>query len=221
MKNLILTTLLLLSATTFSVASMINTDFFSLNFECITNNNLTNAQIGESQFTLGITNEGVDENQIMFVFSNQGPDQSVISEIYFDNDSPELLSFDSFNEIDVVDIIDYNVGADPSNLPGGQTISFTADDSFEPSKPQPKNGINVGESLGIVFTLGTGETFDSIIEALCNDEIVVGIHSIGFANDGSESFVTKIPPVSVPEPSTISLMLLGLLSIAFARKRKK
>lgn len=207
--------LVLFSVLVLFVISGVSAGYVQFDFSCITNNNLTNAIIGQTQFTVSVTNEGLNGDEVMFVFENLGPEQSSISEIYFDDGPPELLSFNSFKEISVINDISFEVGATPGNLPGGQGIAFTADHIYQPNNPEPKNGINSGESLGIVFTLFSGTTFSDVIAAIQGRDLAVGIHAIGFENGGSESFVM------VPEPSTFSLIFMGLFMIGFVRLRKK
>ena len=66
--------------------------------------------------------------------------------------------------------------------------------------PAQPNGVNPGESLGIVFDLIGGQAFADTIAALADGGLRIGIHVQGFEDGGSESFVNNGPT----EPGTIA-----------------
>ncbi len=186
-------------------------------FDNITNNNATNASVGEAQLTMDVTQSGLN---ILFMFLNSGPAASSITDIYFDDDVP-LLSFAGFQSSAGVS---FDQGAAPPNLPGGQEplYHFSSNYAYDSNSPAQPNGVNPGEYLGILFAYINAD-FQGIINALANQSLRVGIHVQGFADGGSESFINGPPPnTPVPEPATMLMIGTGLIGLAgISRKRLK
>jgi len=93
-------------------------------------------------------------------------------------------------------------------------MSLSADSDPE---VQP-NGVNPGETLGILFDLLGGGTFTGVRAELDSEALRIGIKVQGYSGGGSESFVNNGPvnngPVNgVPEPATIFLLGIGLLGV--------
>ncbi len=192
-------------------------------FECITNNNLMDATIGEAQLFMNV--EDANNAQVLFTFTNKGVDNCVITDIYFDDDMP-MLQHNSFNYNGDVLYQTMQINGN-QNLPGaggnGNNVSFSADYGDSPKKQGGvHNGIDQNESLEILFDLIEYEqnlfyTFGDIITALNNGSIKVGLHVQTFDGDGSESFINNNP---VAEPATLFLLGAGLIGVAgFSRKK--
>ena len=184
-------------------------------FGNITNNLAGDAAIGEAQLSMDVTANG--EN-ILFLFSNSGPADSSITDIYFDDDVP-LLQFSAFVYYSTGGVA-YSVGAAPPDLPGG-SLSFSADYAYDSDSGNPgvqANGINPGEQLGLLFDY-CGVGFDQVIAALESGGLNVGIHVQGFESGGSESFTTN-SPAPVPEPATVLLLGIGLISLTGIRRKQ-
>lgn len=184
-----------------------------IGFDCLTNNLAGDCAIGEAQLTVEVTDTGGDT--VRFHFRNAGPEASSISEVYFDDGS--LLALSSVTNGPGVEFVP---DANPPNLPGGEGAipPFQVTEGFlAESVPSPvMNGVGPSEWVMIHFELQDGRTFADVIDDLTTGELRIGIHVIGFASGGSESFVN----VPVPEPGTGLLLGVGLLAIRFGRQRR-
>lgn len=178
-----------------------------LDFTPVTRNNPASGLIGAAQFHLTIED---DAGLINFTFANQGPDNCTISEIYFDDDNL-LQPGTIFNPAG----IQFQAGANPPNLPGGNNItpgfSATPALSIQAHAPAQKNGINPGASLTLRCALQEGRTVADFYQALNDGALRIGLHANGFPTLNSEAFV------NAPEPATLALILAGLL----CRRRKR
>jgi hypothetical protein len=183
----------------------------TIGFECLTNNDPGDCAIGESQFSVDVTDQG--GGIVRFHFTNAGPDASVLSEVYFDDGSLLALS----NVIDGPGV-DFEPDASPPDLPGGEEAipPFEVTEGFlAESVPSPVvNGAGPNEWVKIDFTLQGGQSFADVISELTSGELRIGIHVIGFASGGSESFINT----PVPEPSTALLLGGGLVGVGLLRR---
>ncbi len=185
----------------------------TIGFDCLTNTFAGDCAIGEAQLTVEVTDQG--GNTVRFHFRNSGPEASSISEVYFDDGS--LLELSTIENGPGVHFVP---DANPPNLPGGDSAipPFEVTEGFlAESVPSPViNGVGPSQWVKIDFQLQDGRTFADVIGDLTTGELRIGIHVIGFASGGSESFVN----VPVPEPGTGLLLGVGLVALRWRRQRR-
>lgn len=186
-------------------------------FGPVTANSTVNVNIGISQLSVDVTQYSA--STIQFKFMNTGPLASSITDVYFDDNAHAIaLPLSIVNGTGVK----FSKGASPANLPGGNTIGFVNDVGFDSDSDAPtsKNGVNPGEWLIIRTAYEGTSNLNSVLAALSNQTLRIGIHVQSFANGGSESFVSKPPtPPAVPEPG-MYMMLGTFLGIVVYLRRK-
>jgi len=234
--------------------------FYGFNVIADDDSDPINAEIGETQLFVGVTDYGQPGpdggDQVLFTFYNvdwpDGSDPSSITDVYFEDGA--LMSLTSLIDADDGtggDLgVDLSTGASPGDLPRGNSLDpdFDATAEFNAdSDPEVQpNGVNPGESLGVVIELKNGFDFDDVLASLAAGvaktagistvdtdlegvaPLRIGIHVQGFADGGSESFINTgaIPdPFSqtlVPIPAAAWLFgsaLLGMLGVGYRRRQ--
>lgn len=166
--------------------------------------------VGEAQFSVELFDLS-PQQQVRFVFSNVGPQQSSITHIYW-GDSGALLTPDSIeNNANVA----FAWGANPKNMKNTSWDSTLASGALSPS---PQNGVNPGESVGFIFDIAPGSTFEDITSAISNNTLRFGLHGQSFTDGSSEWFENGNPPV-VPAPAALLLATLGTSLVGLIRRR--
>ena len=173
----------------------------------ITNNNPVDVAVGEDQLLIDVTNGGPG---VAFTFYNIGATMCTITDIYFDDGTLLALTglIDADDGTGGDPFVDFTQHATPANLPGGgmmpdpfvTSVGFSADADSPPSAW----GVSPGQSLGIEFSLTSGDV-TQVIQELLDKTLRIGLHVQNFDGCGSESFV------NVPEPATVALLGLGAL----------
>ena len=184
-------------------------------FGCITNNNIGDCTIGQNQLSADLTG-----TTLMITMAAGG--DAVVEQVFIEGAGVTSISFLGPGA-GSTGIVSFGTGQAGGNLPGGNqpSVNFVEAVNISANNPKPKEGIGphpqdpllAGQFQSGEFTLGG---------TLSN--LRVGVHVIGYASGGSESFVTGAPPVSspVPEPGTLLLIGTGLVGLgAGAWRRKK
>lgn len=96
----------------------------------------------------------------------------------------------------------------PANYP---TLTYGSLVDFAGKDGKAANGVQVGETLGVLFNLRT--TFADVIAGMNSGGIIVGIHGQGF-DDYSESFIT------IPAPGAMLLSSIGIGFVSWLRRRR-
>lgn len=182
-------------------------------FECLTNSSATNAATGAAQLTVKVSSSVAG---VSFEFNNSGPNASSICQIYFD----ETTLFLGGATITPSAGVSFSINGSPPNLPAGNTASpaFASTIRYTADSPVQPNGVNPGESLLLDFALLTGSAND-VLSELASGALRIGIHVQGFADGGSESFLTGDPVNVIPLPTASAMGLAGLAALSLRRRR--
>ena len=143
-----------------------------------------------------------------------------MTDVYFDDRD---LILDAITAIDDSDTgVSFSVGATPGNLPAGNEASppfiTTAGLSVDSNPPAQPNGVNPGESLGLTLSLKSDYSYSDLLASLDSGALRIGIHVQGFADGGSESFVSKGIP-STPAPGALLLASIGVGIVLRGKRR--
>ncbi len=213
----------------------------TLGFVNISNNDPGDVTTGIDQLFVDVDDLGAPGGSfVLFTFRNEGPLASSITAVYFDDGVLDSL----FGLIDADEGTGGDAGVDftapitpNEDLPSGNdavppfvtTTGFSAD----ADSPPPANGVNPGESLGVIFELEANKFFADVLDDLQNPEVGpalrIGIHVQAFEGGGSESFINTPPDPPgggglIAEPASIaiwSLLGLGALAMSWHRRRPR
>ena len=185
-------------------------------FRCITNNDPTSAAIGGSQLSVEITSPAT--NQALFTFLNVGDEACAITDVYFQ--VPDFMGTATILDSRYDDVlyggVVFDTPARPLDFPEFD-LGFSAD----ADNPQPHNGVNPGECLGVLYSIGPAD-FVNVMRAFYlgdsdpshPDSLRIGIKVQAFDNGESERFV------ATPVPGAMFLGTLGL-GVATHRLRRR
>ena len=153
-----------------------------------------------------------------FTLFNDVGIQSSIAAIYFDDLTPRMF-------LDPIGISDQSSGvifkkSSPPNMPGGNKISFEADDGNSVAG-SVANGVNAsGEWISFLglWVNGNTSSFNNLISAMDSGAFRVGVHLRALPDGQSESYVT---PSTVPLPAAAWLFGSALFGFMMVSNRRK
>ncbi len=159
-------------------------------------------------------------DRVRFEFHNDSTMYCSIADIYFDDGSLSKII-----DIDLGPGTAFSKGANPSDLPNGNTLlppfQTSLGFSVDSDAPPPHNGVESGQDpeewVAIIFNFKAGTELDDVLNDLDTAELRIGVHAIGFPDafpedeGSSESAVT-------PESSTL-VLLATIVGIAVFFRR--
>ena len=180
----------------------------TLDFNNITHNSGINVA---PQLSVVISDFG--DGLVDFTFRNTAAIGSSITDVYFHDGS--LLAIAEIIESDGVAFSD---PADPSDLPGGNTIGFVTTGMFSADADAPhvmENGVNSAfEWLTVRFSLQGTQTFADVLSEIADGTLRLGMHiqSIdGAGQEDSDGAVNIIPTPGAGFLGVVGLCLVGSL----------
>lgn len=184
--------------------------------------NITNNSSVDVAGQLRMVVAAVGTTQASFTFYNDIGIGSSITDIYFD-DIARGNPFGSYGPwSDSGAGVEFTVGADPANLPGGNGIGFTATYSGDSDSPVAQLGVNkVDEWVSIIGTFSSTNNFNALLNALDNGTFRVGlkVQSIdGAGSNDSDGFVNVS---AVPLPAAAWLFGSALFGFMMVSNRRK
>ncbi|MBW2540162.1 MAG: hypothetical protein JRE27_11230, partial [Deltaproteobacteria bacterium] len=215
--------IILLLVGAFFLCTVIPVHATLIGFYNISGNDVDDAAIGEDQLWVDVTDPGA--GQVLFTFGNTGLEDCSIADVYFDDGTLlKLASLIDADENGGDSGVDFSQDkTSPGNLPAGESIYpffvTTAGFLADSDSPVQPNGVNPGETLGVMFSLQGSQTYNDTIAALGDGSLRIGIHVQGFASGGSESFVNTVPDASIMFLLAPSLIALALFSRKKSRKK--
>lgn len=173
-------------------------------FGCITNNSPAHCAIGEAQLSADLTGD-------LLTIQMTGTNPAVVEQVFIEGAGVTGGIFVMGGPVGA-DVI-FNDATAGGNLPGGNTVNFMEAINFAATKPPPNDGIGYHDQDPISGQFAVFQLFGDL------SNLRVGVHVIGFDQDGSESFVT--PGRAVPEPSAALAFAVGSLVIGTATRRSE
>ncbi len=229
-ENQFVPALLIAATSTILAVGTRPAEAFNLGLFNVSNNGATNVA---PQFNIDVVDQG--SGNVQFTFTNSGSvAPASITAVYFGKGSlfSNLLQYVTLIDKDQGTggntNVDFSEGASPGNPQGGITWTSAFDADADSPSGFNKNGVDVGESLGITFKLINGATLSSLQQGFQQGDLAIAMHvqSIGGSGGYSDWFGTNPDLEPVPEPITLlgtgmALGFGGLFKREYDKKKKK
>jgi len=174
-----------------------------------------------SQLLVDVTNPG--GGQVLFTFSNSGPVASTVSHVYWDDGNP------AENLAGIVSLtgssgVVFAAGALPGSLVWGSLLTphfvASANLSTDANTPFWLNGINPGESLGVLFNLTPGVVFADVLDDMNGGDLRIGLYGQTKPSGMPQYADSFVNGGRVPDASTTAVLLgVALLGLEGLRRR--
>lgn len=180
------------------------------------------------QLSLDVSASGKDA--VSFTFYNYVGEKSSITDIYVAGTEGLLVVPGKITEQSAG--VNFSIGADPENLPGGKPYDFFATAGADSNPPVEKNGINASkEYVTWTFALASGVSYDDVISAIDSGQLRIGLRAPGLSG-GSSSFMNScgikscsgsptINSASVPLPASIWLLFGAMGGLTFLSRFRR
>lgn len=173
----------------------------------------------QSSFGFNVTSAGA--NSVLFNIFNSGnaaASSMFISRVFFDTGSNANLLSNLITNSGNSGTVGFTKDSSPGNLPQAANLATSFSTDFSASSNNGggnKWGVQGGESLGIAFN----GNYNSVVSALNNGSLRLGLHVQALPNGASDSYVAE----PVPEPTTMlgSVLALGLFAKIKQRRAQK
>jgi hypothetical protein len=174
-----------------------------------------------SQFSFSVTDNGAGKT--LWKFKNAATptsnSASVIAQIYFEWAKPVYaLSVSQLNSGNVGTVNFSTSFNGPNALPQNNSINDLA---IGATNPAPTKGVNLGETLGVIFNSASANDIETAIN---EGNLTVGIHVTGIAaySGKSDSYITTPTTKPVPVPGLVlGVMAAGVFGGTRLLKNKK
>ncbi len=179
---------------------------------------------GSDQLKVDIT---AFNSSTIFTFTNAAGTPASITAVYFDDvDNANIFSNISNNILlgaGESTGVSFSDGANPANLPQGNTIGFFADFSGDSANPPVTNGVDASGEFVSFFGLArvVPSSFDAVIAAINSGDFRIGLSVQSIRGRGADRYELAIndAPSQVPLPAAAWLFGSALLGFAgFKRK---
>lgn len=178
---------------------------------------------------LSVDVTAMGKDAISFTFYNTG-EKSSITDIYVAGtmglvNTPGKITGQSSG-------VNFSIGADPANLPGGKPYDFVATAGADSNAPVVKNGVDSAkEYVTWTFALASGVSYDEVVKAIDSGQLRIGLRAPG-SSGGSSSFINScginscsgsptINTASVPLPASIWLMFAAMGGLTLLSRRRR
>lgn len=194
----------------------------TVGFERITSNSAADAA---SQLSVDVSDNAGGTGALFSFIVSAGPNPGAnIAEIYFDDKTP-LFTPPPLIHTQVGAVFENPAGNNsPPTLPSGNNANpaFVSTAMLEAeASGNSATGVSIGDTLILELIYAAGFNFASLLTALDNGDLRIGLHVRSLLAGESDTFVST-PPSPVPLPAALPLFggALGLIGLLGWRRKR-